>query len=226
SQEAAQQIVLLEKQGVTFGFLSYTYGLNGLSLPRDKPWMVSVLDGGTEANEARLAADVAAIRPLCDYLIVSMHWGVEYTYTPTSIQKKQAQLLCDLGTDLIIGHHPHVLQPLEWLESPEGRQTLCMYSLGNFVSNQQRYDTLLGGLLEVELTFDPETHALMQADAGVNLLVTHYANKHYTTYLLKDYNDDLARIHGVERTSQVFNVNYLTGLAQTVMGDSLIWESN
>lgn len=222
TEEEANAPILLEKQGITFGFLSYTYGLNGLPAPGDS-WKVNNLsETDNQANIRRITADMEAIRPLCDYLIVSMHWGAEYTHSPTSTQLSQAQLLCDLGADLIIGHHPHVLQPLEWLESKSGHQTLCMYSLGNFVSNQQRYSTMLGGLLEVNLTFDPVTRQLASTDAGVIPLVTHYADKKYTTYPLADYNDVLATAHGIERTGQSFSKAYLDDLARTVLGDALI----
>ena len=224
TEEASQAPILLEKQGVTFGFLSYTYGLNGIPGPKGKPWMISVLsetDGA--ANNARITAEVEALRPLCDYLIVSMHWGVEYTHTPTKTQKSQAALLAELGVDLVIGHHPHVVQPLEWIEAEDGHQMLCMYSLGNFVSNQQRYETMLGGFLEVNLTFDPVSLKLEATDAGVIPLVTHYSNRKYTTYFLADYTDDLARVHGIERASTAFSVGYLDTLAKKVLGEMLVF---
>jgi len=223
SEEASQAPILLKKQGVTFGFLSYTYGLNGIPGPKDRPWMISVLsetDGA--ANNARITREVEALRPLCDYLIVSMHWGVEYTHTPTKTQNNQAALLAELGVDLVIGHHPHVVQPLEWIEAEDGHQMLCMFSLGNFVSNQQQYETMLGGLLEVNLTFDPLSLELEHTDAGVVPLVTHYSNKKYTTYFLSDYTDDLARVHGIERASTAFSVGYLDKLAQKVLGEALL----
>ena len=85
-----------------------------------------------------------------------MHWGNEYQTTESDYQARLAQLLCDGGADLIIGTHPHVLQPMKWLEREDGHKTLCAYSLGNFVSNQHKRMTMLGGILEVELLFDED----------------------------------------------------------------------
>jgi len=147
TEEASSQLCILEKQGIRIGFLSYTYGLNGFQLPADQPWRISLID------EGKMKADLEAIRPLCDYLIVSMHWGNEYQTVEGDYQNKLARLLCDGGADLIIGTHPHVLQPMEWLEREDGHRTLCAYSLGNFISNQHKRATMLGGVLQVDLLF-------------------------------------------------------------------------
>lgn len=70
--------------------------------------------------------------------IIYMHWGNEYRYTPSTYQKQMAQKLCDMGWDVIIGGHPHVIQPFETLKSDDGRETVCIYSMGNAVSNQRK----------------------------------------------------------------------------------------
>ncbi len=219
TEEEANALCVLEKQGIRFGFLSYTYGLNGYQLPADKPWKVSLID------EDKIKADLLALRPECDYLIVSMHWGNEYQTTESTWQNELAQLLCEGGADLIIGTHPHVLQPMEWLEREDGHKTLCAYSLGNFVSNQHKRATMLGGILEVNLLFDPEGVLLETSSAGVIPTVTHYKKGYYTIYPLSEYNDDLAADHAVKNYETPFHMTYLTELSQKILGESAAtWE--
>lgn len=219
TEEESAQLCVLEKQGIRFGFLSYTYGLNGYQLPADKQWKISLID------EGKIRADLAAIRPECDYLIVSMHWGNEYQTTENDYQNQLAQLLCDGGADLIIGTHPHVLQPMEWLEREDGHKALCAYSLGNFVSNQHKRATMLGGILEVELLFDQDGTLLETTSAGVIPTVTHYKKGYYTIYQLSEYNDELAGQHAIRNYETPFNMTYLTELSNKILGDNAItWE--
>ncbi len=125
SYENQENYQIAEKNGITYALLSYTYGTNGITVPDSKKYLVSVY-----SNELA-QKDIKALRDKVDVLIVAMHWGVEYQLEPTSTQKEQAKFLADLGVDIIIGNHPHCLQPIEWLDD-----TLVIYSLGNFISNQ------------------------------------------------------------------------------------------
>ncbi|MBR6573726.1 MAG: CapA family protein [Clostridia bacterium] len=219
TEEESTQLCFVEKQGIRFGFLSYTYGLNGYQLPSDKLWKISMID------EAKIKADLEAIRPECDYLIVSMHWGNEYQTTQGSYQEELAQLLCDGGADLIIGTHPHVLQPIAWLENAAGHRTLCAYSLGNFVSNQHKRATMLGGILEVELLFDENGELLETVSAGVIPTVTHYQKGYYRIYPLSDYTDELAAKHGIHKYETPFDLTYLNELSQKILGEyAITWE--
>ena len=219
TEEESTQFSIVEKQGIRFGFLSYTYGLNGYQLPSDKLWKISMID------EAKIKADLEAIRPMCDYLIVSMHWGNEYQTKQGSYQEDLAQLLCDGGADLIIGTHPHVLQPMAWLENAEGHRTLCIYSLGNFVSNQHKRVTMLGGILEVELLFEENGELLETVSAGVIPTVTHYQKGYYRIYPLSDYTDELAAKHGIHKYETPFDLAYLNDLSQKILGEyAITWE--
>ena len=110
-------------------------------------------------------------------------------------------MLAELGVDLVIGTHPHVIQPAVWYDRPDGGKMYCVYSLGNFVSNQHRRDTMLGGILDMTLKFDPITGALVAVqDAGIIPMVMHFQDK-YTiqhAYLLEDYTAELAAAHGIK----------------------------
>ena len=120
--EEAAQPCILERNGITFGFLGYTYGTNGIPIPEGKEYAVSLID------KDKIAQDMAALRPQCDYLVISMHWGTEYLLEPTQEQQELAQFVCDQGADLILGHHPHVLENAQWLTRADGGQTFCIYS--------------------------------------------------------------------------------------------------
>lgn len=127
----AEYLQIIERQGLKVAFLGFTDVFNlDLNRRATEPW-VRALD-----LEPALAA-VRAARERADLVVVSVHWGNEYQQVPTRRQRDLARKLVDAGCDLLLGHHPHVLQPAELLEVG-GRRALVVYSLGNFISNQDR----------------------------------------------------------------------------------------
>lgn len=145
SEEDAKQIRTIEAGGIRFAFLAYTYGTNGIPLPPDKPWIVNLLD------EEKIKSDIASAKELADIVVVSYHFGNEYERMPNEAQKHWAQIAADSGAHIVLGHHPHVLQPLEWRQQPNGERTLVAYSLGNFLAAQEGIYKDLGGILLVEI---------------------------------------------------------------------------
>lgn len=134
----AERILVEEVRGVTVAVLAYTYGMNGFTAPADKPWMVNVID------EKAMADAVRSARPLADIVIVSIHNGVEYRRQPSERQRALEEAMIEAGADVVLGSHPHVIQPMETLEvtGEDGAQRtgFIIHSLGNFVSNQrERY---------------------------------------------------------------------------------------
>lgn len=125
SEEDRTNYQIMTKNNISYALLSYTYGLNGFTLPNGKDYLVNVY------SDELVKKDVEALKGKVDVIIVAMHWGVEYTHTPTETQNKQAQYLASLGVDIIIGNHPHCIQPVKWIDN-----TLIIYSLGNLISNQ------------------------------------------------------------------------------------------
>ena len=124
---------ILEKNGITYAMLNYTYGTNGIPVPKGKSYLIN-LWSDTESYESYkkiVENDINNLRDKVDVLIVAMHWGREYTHTLTAIEEKTANYLSTLGVDIIIGTHPHVIQPIKWVNN-----TLVFYSLGNFISGQ------------------------------------------------------------------------------------------
>lgn len=133
--------LLLNKNGFTLALLNYTYGTNGIPVPA--PGMVNLID------TALMRADILKARQVNpDAIIVFMHWGNEYESLPTRGQRQLADHLFKLGADLVIGSHPHVLQPMEWRKD---QNKLVVYSLGNFVSGQRKRYTDGGAMAYTEL---------------------------------------------------------------------------
>lgn len=130
-QASAEAPHILVRKGMRIAFLGYTDIFNtDLNVEGKGPW-VNPLD------EDRAADTIRAVRPQVDAVVVSIHWGSEYQHNPSERQREVAGKLFDAGADLIIGHHPHVLQPLETSDCA-GRPVAVAYSLGNFISNQDR----------------------------------------------------------------------------------------
>lgn len=145
SQEDRDRIRVLKAHDISFAFLSYTYGTNGIPVPADKPYLVNLID------ESRIQADIERARELADIVAVSMHWGIEDQANPNDTQRTQAEKLAAWGADIVIGSHPHVLQPFAWLTRPDGKRTFVMYSLGNFLSAQDMMPELIGGIGQIEV---------------------------------------------------------------------------
>lgn len=131
---------IFEKNGIKYALLAYTYGTNDIPLPKDKEYLVNIY------TKEMLQEDITSIRPKVDLLMVSMHWGVEYDFTPSKEQEELAKFLSTLGVDIIIGTHPHVVQRAEWVND-----TLVYYSLGNLISGQKGTNKRIGMLGSVHI---------------------------------------------------------------------------
>jgi poly-gamma-glutamate synthesis protein (capsule biosynthesis protein) len=143
SQEDRNRIRTMTKNDITFAFLAYTYGTNGITVPEDKPYLVNLF------QEELMKKDIELAKTKGDVVVVSMHWGIEYQILPNAEQMRLAHLLAEWGADIVIGSHPHVLQPFAWIESADGHRTFVMYSLGNFLSAQSEPIHLIGGIGEI-----------------------------------------------------------------------------
>jgi len=213
ARKSGESMRIIKMNNITLGFLSYTYGLNGLSLPSDNPNLVSLINRNTMTRE------IEALRPLCDFLIVSMHWGEEYMLIePSAAQISFAQLLAQLNVDLIIGHHPHVLQRFEKLPRADGKETFCFYSIGNFVSNQREKERILGAM--IALTFVKEDDQLYISDSGLIPVVCHFETgyRNTTVYPFYLYTEDLLKKHilvNFDRETSFGSFNYILNRMNT-----------
>ena len=128
-------------KGYKIGFLNYTYGTNGIK--PDAGIEVSLIDKEKIKKEIEATRNAGA-----DILVVCMHWGIEYVLLENNVQRDLASFLVDCGVDMIIGGHPHVVQPMEIRHNEkEDKNVLIVYSLGNFISNMKTADTRGGGMV-------------------------------------------------------------------------------
>lgn len=183
SLEDRNAVQIMEKNNISYSLLSYTYGTNGIPVPKGKDYLVNVwpalgnnpdTDTKYQAYKETVKADIERVRNEVDILMVAMHWGVEYTHKPTAYQKDMAQFLADQGVDIIIGSHPHVVMPVTWIDD-----TLVIYSLGNLISAQEKnldYAKMVGLLSSVKITkkVKGEEESITLSDVNNELLFTYY----------------------------------------------------
>jgi len=176
-------VYVFEKDGFRVALLNYTQDLNGFADPQG---CISML----EENQVR--DTMAKAREQADMIVVFPHWGVEYETTPNDDQRYWAQVFMDEGADVIIGNHPHVMQPAELLVSDEGKVVPCYWSTGNFISTSPENMSLLGGVPELTLHKDADGKCSVTS-AKLTVVATHLGlSTDMTTYLLRDWNNDLA----------------------------------
>lgn len=166
SQEERDQNypLILEEKGMKIAMLNYTYGTNGLEV--SKPLIINYIDSTVIKADIQKAKDLGA-----DYIICNMHWGKEYKFLPNNYQKTYEQVCYRNGVDMVIGGHPHVVQPIEQ-KTEKGEDKLTVWSMGNFVSNMQTRPTR-GGLM-VGAT-------IQKTDGAIDIKEAHY----YLIYVMK-----------------------------------------
>ena len=133
---------IYEKNGIKYAFISYTIWTNGLETPRGKEYLNNVY------SEEKAKADIAKVKDKADIIIVAMHWGTEYSLGVDWQQTKIANFLASQGVGLIIGAHPHVVEPVEYIN--DGK-TFVIYSLGNLISDQEGNERLTGLMMAVDI---------------------------------------------------------------------------
>lgn len=139
--------------GIRFGFLNYTYGTNGI--PARDGMEVAYIDRDRMAREMRATREAGA-----EILVVTMHWGIEYVLRENAIQRELADFLIKNGADMVIGGHPHVIQPMKMVrDESRGQDVPVVYSLGNFISNMKTGDTRGGAYMRVRVERDNDGKA-------------------------------------------------------------------
>ncbi len=146
SPEEQQTVKIAEVQGIKFALVSFAeysnvpatdYGLNVLG------------------NDAALTSVMATARANADVVLVSLHWGTEYSNGVNDAQRNEAARMIELGADVIIGTGPHVLEPVEWVPGPDGKQVLVWWSIGNLLSTQLEIPDLIGGVAQFDVVKTP-----------------------------------------------------------------------
>ena len=154
--EEQNQILVKDVNGIKIAFLAFTYGTNGIPVPSANSYCVNLIDKDLILKQLELAK---AQEP--DLICVNMHWGLEYQNVQNSDQEDWADFLFENGVDVILGSHPHVLQPMEkrtvTLEDGTTKDCFVIYSLGNFISGQTKKNTRTSIILNINFTKDGET---------------------------------------------------------------------
>jgi poly-gamma-glutamate capsule biosynthesis protein CapA/YwtB (metallophosphatase superfamily) len=186
--------LIVEKNGIKIAVLNYTYGTNGLYVKA--PLIINYIDS------AIMKKDFEKAKQQADYIICTMHWGEEYKPLPNAKQKSWEKYCYELGADMVIGSHPHVIQPVE-RKTINGKDKLTAYSLGNFVSNQRDRYKNGGMILRSIIGHDGEQVVLKDADYILAYVhtVEEGAFKHY--YVLPDYKYDSLDAQFFNATEQV-----------------------
>lgn len=214
NNEDMNNIPMNEVNGVRIAYLGFTDSTNGLSLPSDSDVVLV-----RAADESLLQQRIYKAKEMADVVVVSAHWGNEYTHEPNNAQRELAQKLASWGADVIIGTHPHVIQPVEYITGNDGRKTLVAYSLGNFISAQNRGPRMLGGMLNFEVVKNNTTGEIQLENVKFSGVVTHYGYgcSNIRVYPLDAYTEELASKHGVQSKTSDFSLQYLYDILNEVI---------
>ena len=193
SFDEKNNIKIAEVNNISYTMLNYTYGTNGMPIPLGKEYLVNVWPTDLYINDInrdtlyqeykkQVKQDIESVRDKVDVLIVAMHWGVEYTHEPTVYEKDMAEYLSSLGVDIIIGTHPHVIQPIEWIDN-----TLVIYSLGNLISAQYQndnYNKMVGLMTSLDITKTVKNAEVYITIDNVDneLIYTYYNTKNWRDF--------------------------------------------
>ncbi|MBQ7670959.1 MAG: CapA family protein [Clostridia bacterium] len=214
----------IERNGIKIAVLSYTYGTNGNYLPAGTTdlWIPYI-------DDADITRHIAEAKNIADCVIVSMHWGNENTFDVTAEQQRLAKLIANAGADVIIGHHSHTIQPIEWVEGQNGHRTLVTYSLGNFLHTQLYSYNIVGGTVTFDIVknagtgevtienpvFDP-TVCHYTANMAVLDSLDYYKRENIKIYRLAEYTDALASGHGSQKWNS-FSLATLKGYVNSTI---------
>lgn len=171
SYEEQEAIPVYECNGITYTFMAYTYGMNGLLEPEGKDYLVNDYPG----HEEEILERIRQAKEKADVVIMAIHWGTEYSMDPNEEQISFARQMVDAGADIIIGNHPHVIQPVVRIGD-----AVCFYAMGNLISAQEGIERLIGmiGALDIVKTVENGTTTIQIENVRADLIHTYY-NQNY-----------------------------------------------
>ena len=215
SFEEAKEIKTLTVNNINFSFLGYTYGTNGIPIPKGKEYLVNLID------EQKMVDDIALAKEISDVVVLNLHIGDEYARDFNEYQDRIAQLASDNGVDIIFAHHSHVLQPVKWYEGTYGNKTFVIHSLGNFLSAQDKLYRQIGAILELDVSktveFDAEGNETISIDIlNPRLLPTYVKFKNWANFeiipMYKLTNNDLNNAQGIYQEMKKHMSKYVADL--------------
>jgi len=160
SAEDQNKILIKDVKGVKIAFINYTYGTNGIPVPSDKPYCLNLIDKDLISKQIKQAKEQNV-----DMIVACMHWGTEYKTSANDEQKELADFLFKSGVDIILGNHPHVLEPMEkktiTLDDGSTKDVFVAYALGNFTADQRAEITRDSAILNLDITKDSDGKILI-----------------------------------------------------------------
>lgn len=215
NREDYNNIRVVEKNGISIAFLSYTYGTNGINLDKGSQMIVPLCD---ESGTAEIDRMTKLAREKADIVIVSIHWGHEDWFKPSDLQKEQMQVMVNNGVDVILGTHPHVLQPMMWQDRPDGGRTLVVYSMGNFLSGMLYVRNMVGGIAGFDL-LKAGDHAYVSNPYFIPT-VSHYdlSWRGFKLYKFSEYTEDLYNRH---RTNKISDPGHDFSYMRKIIDDAI-----
>lgn len=213
-------ISVYETEDFKIAILNYTYSTNGIGFPSDMPYAVDMLDKDKVINDIRWAEENT------DFTIVCPHWGTEYSLSVSSYQDKWTSIFLENGVDLVLGTHPHVIEPIKWLENEEtGNKMLVYYSLGNYINwtgstGAGCADRMVGGMASVTLTKEENGTVFISEDTIIPL-ICHLSTEDgaLSVYPYSEYTTELAEENLARKIDSSFSYEYCTNLINNVWGD-------
>lgn len=221
-----ENVTVINKKGIRIAVLNYTYGTNGIAMPSGMPHAVDMLD------KNKVIADLKYAEENADFTIVCPHWGTEYKLDADKNQKFWTEIFRTYGADLVIGTHPHVIEPVELLTDESAGVSnnhgngdmLVYYSLGNFVSwtnctGAGVSDRMVGGMSKVTINGDNRENVFIK-NYTVEALVDHVTKAYngVTVYPLRNYTRDLEMANEISRQDPDFSIEYCNDLCNRVWG--------
>lgn len=176
-EEKRNPYTMITRNGVRFALLNFTYGTNGISIPENFPNMVHLF------SEKEVRSALTQARSEADFVIVFAHWGTEYAPEPDAFQKQWTQIFLECEVDIVVGTHPHCLQPYEVLVDDNGHRMLVYYSIGNYISAQPEKECVKGGAAQFTIELTPTGYQLT-AYALQPLVITWHKGGKYTVQCL------------------------------------------
>jgi len=224
SKEDQENITIIEQDGIKIALLNYTYGTNGISLPKGMPYAVDMLDKDKVISDLKYAEENA------DFTIVCPHWGTEYELGTDSSQKKWAKIFREYGADLVIGTHPHVIEPIEMMEDDSpgysnnhgNGDMLVYYSLGNFVNwtsgkGKGVANRMVGGMAQISIGLDKNGEVVIK-DYGVEALVCHVksGDRNIRVCPLSSYSETMGLENEIRKQDSTFSTQYCIDLVNSI----------
>lgn len=222
SEAQKKKLCIYKKNGIKVAILNYTYGTNGILLPSGMPYAVNYLVKDEVINDIKRAEKEA------DFTIVCPHWGTEYYRGITDYQKTWSKIFVENGVDLVLGCHPHVIEPIRYVtDKKTGHKMLVYYSLGNFVnstmSDGRVGDRYVGGLAKVKLKRGADNKVRI-AKYGVKATVMHNGGTRFgsSVYPLTQYTEELAKKNIMKTQDYMFSLEFCKNICNEVWGK--IWD--